>query len=233
MFMVMDFMEHDLKGLMNAMTQPFTASEVKRLLLDLTSALAYCHEHYVLHRDLKTSNLLMNNRGKVCIADFGLARKYGDPPKEYTQPVVTLWYRAPELLLGATTYSAPIDVWSLGCIFAELVLGAPLLAGRGEIDQISQTFKLLSTPTEESWPGVSKLPNWSKVSFRPQPFARLREKFTRGASFTSSTAMSNHGLALLEKMLSLNPAARVTAEGALRHPYFAEDPPPKAHLTLP
>jgi len=71
------------------------------------------------------------------------------------------------------------------------------------------------------------------VSFRPQPFARLREKFTRGASFTSSTAMSNHGLALLEKMLSLNPAARVTAEGALRHPYFAEDPPPKAHLTLP
>jgi len=146
-FMVMDFMEHDLKGLMMAMTQPFSASEIKRLMLDLTSALDYCHEHWVLHRDLKTSNMLFNNRGIACLCDFGLARKYGDPLKEYTQLVVTLWYRAPELLLGAKVYGAAIDVWSLGCIFAELVLRKPLLPGQGEIDQIDKIFKLLGTPS--------------------------------------------------------------------------------------
>ena len=103
---------------------------------DLTSAIEYCHEHWVLHRDLKTSNLLMNNRGMVQVCDFGLARKYGDPLKPYTNMVVTLWYRPPELLLGGKTYGPALDMWSLGCIFAELVLREPLLPGRGEFDQV-------------------------------------------------------------------------------------------------
>jgi len=232
-FMVMDFMEHDLKGLMMAMTQPFSASEIKRLMLDLTSALDYCHEHWVLHRDLKTSNMLFNNRGIACLCDFGLARKYGDPLKEYTQLVVTLWYRAPELLLGAKVYGAAIDVWSLGCIFAELVLRKPLLPGQGEIDQIDKIFKLLGTPTEASWPGSSQLPHMKKVKFRPQPFSHLRDKFKRGMSFTSETALSEKGLELLAAMLTLNPDERITTKQALEHEYFSEQPPPKAHHLMP
>merc|ERR1719327_275981 len=153
----MDFMEHDLKGLMNAMKTPFSASEVKRLMYDLTSAIEYCHEHWVLHRDLKTSNLLMNNRGMVQVCDFGLARKYGDPLKPYTNMVVTLWYRPRE----------------------------PLLPGRGEFDQIDRIFKLLGTPREEIWPGCMQLPHFKKFQFKNQPFNNLGDKFKTGPSFTA------------------------------------------------
>uniref|UniRef100_A0A7S0JKV0 Protein kinase domain-containing protein n=1 Tax=Calcidiscus leptoporus TaxID=127549 RepID=A0A7S0JKV0_9EUKA len=232
-FMAMDFMDHDLKGLMQTMKQPFSASEVKRLMIDLMQALEYCHEHWVLHRDLKTSNLLMSSRGVVSLCDFGLARMYGEPLKNYTELVVTLWYRAPELLLGCKLYGPEIDVWSMGCIFAELVLREPLLPGKGELDQIDKIFKLLGTPTEASWPGVTELPNMNKVQFRPQPFNHLRNKFKRGASFTSETALSDAGLDLLNSMLSLDPKKRITAKQALEHEYFLEQPPPKAHHMMP
>jgi cell division cycle 2-like protein len=235
-FMVMDFMEHDLKGLMNAMKVPFTASEVKRLMLDLTSAIEYCHEHWVLHRDLKTSNLLMNNRGMVQVCDFGLARKYGDPLKPYTNMVVTLWYRPPELLLGGKTYGPALDVWSLGCIFAELVLRQPLLPGRGEFDQIDRIFKLLGTPNESIWPGCQQLPHFKKFSFKNQPFNHLGDKFKTGPSFTaggSGTGLSAEGVQLMNAMLCLNPERRIAARGALDHPYFKESPAPKAHHLMP
>jgi len=233
-FMVMDFMEHDLKGLMHAMKVPFTASEVKRLMLDLTSAIEYCHEHWVLHRDLKTSNLLMNNRGMVMVCDFGLARKYGDPLKPYTNMVVTLWYRPPELLLGGKTYGPALDMWSLGCIFAELVLRQPLLPGRGEFDQIDRIFKLLGTPNESIWPGCQQLPHFKKFSFKNQPFNHLSDKFKTGPSFTAGgTGLSSEGVKLMDSMLCLNPDRRITAREALDHPYFKESPAPKAHHLMP
>ncbi|KAL1514654.1 hypothetical protein AB1Y20_003744 [Prymnesium parvum] len=232
-FMVMDFMEHDLKGLMNVMKEPFTASEVKRLMKDLLEALEYCHEHWVLHRDLKTSNLLMNNQGRVAIADFGLARRYADPLKEYTNMVVTLWYRAPELLLGGRIYGAEIDVWSMGCIFGELILQEPLLPGRGESDQISQIFSLLGSPDPETWPESQQLPVVMKAMFRKQPFNRLRLKFKRGVSFTRAPAISDEGLNLMEAMLTLNPNKRITAKDALKHPYFSEQPQPAAYELMP
>ena len=178
-----------------------------------------------------------------CIADFGLARKYGDPLKPYTPTVVTLWYRAPELLLGSRIYGAALDVWSLGCIFAELVLKEPLLPGRGELDQIGLIFRLLGTPTatDESspnyWPGSSKLPELQKVPFmKHQPRAHLREKFKRGVSFSgasASSAISDAGLALLEGMLTLDPERRITAEAALKHAYSHEAPEPKPHELMP
>lgn len=234
-FMVMDFMEHDLKGLMHAMKQPFSASEVKRLMVDLTSAIEYCHEHWVLHRDLKTSNLLMNNRGQVCVCDFGLARKYGDPLKPYTNMVVTLWYRGPELLLGGKTYGPALDMWSLGCIFAELVLREPLLPGRGEFDQIERIFKLLGTPSEKIWPGCSELPHFKRFAFKNQPFNHLHEKFKTGPSFTSHAAssLSENGIDLMKAMLCLCPERRITAKQAMDHPYFKEQPPPKPHEFFP
>eukprot|EP00900_Chrysochromulina_parva_P011284 jgi/Chrpa1/20156/Chrysochromulina_OHIO_Genome00000612-RA len=237
-FMVMDFMEHDVKQLMAAMRSPFTEAEVKRLMLDLTSALAYCHDRWVFHRDLKTSNLLMNNRGEVAICDFGLARYYHEPLKTYSPTVVTLWYRAPEVLLAdggrgeKTTYGPAVDVWSLGCIFAELVLRAPLLNGQGEIDQVKRIFELLGTPDEETWPGCTALHFLRKYPQRRQPFNRLRDKFKR-ATFTSATALSEAGLDLMLKMLTLDPNQRLSAREALNHPYFREEPPPKPHHLMP
>ena len=137
-FLVMDFLEHDLKTLQEDMLEAFLPSEIKTLLLQLTSAVEYLHSNWILHRDLKTSNILMNNRGQVKIADFGMARYYGDPPPKLTQLVITLWYRAPELLLGADKYGAAVDMWSLGCIFGELLTKQPLLQGKHELDQLSK-----------------------------------------------------------------------------------------------
>ncbi|XP_057416218.1 cyclin-dependent kinase G-2 isoform X2 [Lotus japonicus] len=163
-FMVMEYMEHDLKGLMESMKQPFSQSEVKCLMIQLLEGVKYLHDNWVLHRDLKTSNLLLNNRGELKICDFGLARQYGSPLKPYTHLVVTLWYRAPELLLGAKQYSTAIDMWSLGCIMAELLSKEPLFNGRTEFDQLDKIFRILGTPNESIWPGFSKLPG-VKVNF--------------------------------------------------------------------
>uniref|UniRef100_A0A6N2MXG8 Protein kinase domain-containing protein n=1 Tax=Salix viminalis TaxID=40686 RepID=A0A6N2MXG8_SALVM len=135
-FMVMEYMEHDLKGLMESMRQPFSQSEVKCLMLQLLEGTKYLHDNWVLHRDLKTSNLLLNNRGELKICDFGC--QYGSPLKPYTHLVVTLWYRAPELLLGAKQYSTAIDMWSLGCIMAELLSKEPLFNGKTEVDQLDK-----------------------------------------------------------------------------------------------
>lgn len=138
-YIVMEFLEHDLKTLQEEMDEPFRASEVKTLMLQLGSAVEFLHAHWIMHRDLKTSNILMNNRGEIKLADFGMARFCGDPPPQnLTQLVVTLWYRSPELLLGATTYDSSVDIWSLGCIFGELLTRNPLLQGKNEVDQLSK-----------------------------------------------------------------------------------------------
>lgn len=134
----MDFLEHDMKTLLNNMHEPFLPSETKTLLLQVISAVEFLHSHWIMHRDLKTSNLLMNNRGEIKLADFGMARFYGDPPPKLTQLVVTLWYRAPELLLGAEKYGPEIDMWSIGCIFGELLTKEPLLCGKNEVGQLSE-----------------------------------------------------------------------------------------------
>ena len=135
-YIVMDFVEHDLKSLLEDMREPFLQSEVKTLMLQLCSAVAHMHLNWILHRDLKTSNLLMTNRGEMKIADFGLARYYSKPVEHMTELVVTLWYRAPELLFGTKKYSTEIDMWSVGCIMAELLLKEPLFQGKSEIDQL-------------------------------------------------------------------------------------------------
>jgi cell division cycle 2-like protein len=138
-YIVMEFLEHDLKTLQEDMDEPFLPSEVKTLMLQLGSAVEFLHARWIMHRDLKTSNILMNNRGEIKLADFGMARFCGDPPPEnLTQLVVTLWYRSPELLLGATTYDSSVDIWSLGCIFGELLTRNPLLQGKNEVDQLSK-----------------------------------------------------------------------------------------------
>ncbi|KAF8973717.1 kinase-like domain-containing protein [Flammula alnicola] len=219
-FVVMDFIEHDLKSLLTVMPSPFLQSEIKTLMLQLLSAVNHCHQNWILHRDLKTSNLLMNNRGTIKVADFGLARRYGDPVGVggMTQLVVTLWYRAPEILLGATTYSTAIDMWSVGCIFAELLLKEPLFQAHGELELISMIFKLLGPPTKNSWPEYFSLPLAKTLSLPSSQPHQFRQKFQY---------LTSAGLDLLMSLLTYDPERRISAEEALEHPYFTESPLPK------
>ncbi|KAI8816079.1 kinase-like domain-containing protein [Fimicolochytrium jonesii] len=223
-FIVMEFVEHDLKSLMGTMSSPFLQSETKTLMLQLISAVACLHQNWIVHRDLKTSNLLMNNAGQMKVADFGLARRFGSPLGHMTQLVVTLWYRAPELLLGAKEYSTAIDMWSIGCIFGELVNKEPLLAGRGEFDQLKRIFQLLGTPTERNWPGMAKLPGLKTFNFVTQPHNNLRSRFPY---------LTENGLNLMNRLLCYDPEKRITADEALRHPYFTEPPLPKDPSLFP
>ncbi|MCJ1243218.1 hypothetical protein MMC30_000415 [Trapelia coarctata] len=226
-FLVMDFLEHDLKTLQEDMVEPFLPSEIKTLLLQLTSAVEYLHSNWILHRDLKTSNLLMNNRGQMKVADFGMARYYGDPPPKLTQLVVTLWYRAPELLLGAEKYGPEIDMWSVGCIFGELLTKEPLLQGKNEVDQLSKIFELCGIPTEKTWPSFRRLRNAKSLRL---PHTSQTDGAVIRAKFPFLTTAGN---ALLTSLLALNPATRPTASEMLAHPYFKEDPKPKATAMFP
>ncbi|KAJ3073134.1 hypothetical protein HDU98_002170 [Podochytrium sp. JEL0797] len=223
-FIVMEFVEHDLKSLMDSMRTPFLQSEIKTLMMQLLSAVDCLHAKWIMHRDLKTSNLLMNNRGMMKVADFGLARRFGDPLGNMTQLVVTLWYRAPELLLGAKEYTTAIDMWSVGCIFAELVNKEPLAPGQGEIDQLSKIFKLLGNPSEQVWPGFSNLPNAKSFNFKHQPFNNLKLRFP---------SLTANGIDLMQKLLTYDPKQRITAAEALKHPYFSESPAPKDPSLFP
>ncbi|PVZ96478.1 hypothetical protein BB558_007639 [Smittium angustum] len=223
-YLVMDYIDHDLKALITDMPSVFLQSEIKTLMLQLLSAVGFLHENWIVHRDLKTSNLLMNNFGEIKVADFGLARKYGSPLGPMTQLVVTLWYRAPELLFGEKEYSTAVDMWSIGCIFAELIDKEPLFPGRGEIDQISKIFSLLGTPNENTWPQFSSLPNAKMFTFANQPRSKLREKFIN---------LTQNGIDLLSRMLEYNPKTRITAQEALDHPYFKESPFPKDPSLFP
>lgn len=229
-YLVMDFVEHDLKTLLEDMAEPFLPSEIKTLMLQIVSATQYLHSHWILHRDLKTSNLLMNNRGEIKLADFGMARYIASPAPKLTQLVVTLWYRSPELLLGAENYSSEIDIWSLGCIFGELLTKHPLLQGKNEVDQLSKIFALLGTPTKENWPDFRSLPNAKAL----HPLLSSSSAAAKTQSQLSFPYLTQSGLRLLRSMLSLNPTNRPTASQILQHPYFFnEDPRPKAKEFFP
>ncbi|KAI0180927.1 kinase-like protein [Hypoxylon sp. FL1284] len=228
-FLVLEFLEHDLMSILGDMPEPFLASEVKTLLGQLASGVAYLHEHWILHRDLKTSNLLLNNRGRLKIADFGMARYVGDPPPpRLTQLVVTLWYRAPELLLGAREYGPAVDMWSVGCVFGELLTREPLLQGRSEADELARIFELCGVPTDDAWPGFRRLPN-ARLLRLPKPSSAATGSVVR-ARFPLLTAA---GADLLSRLLSLDPARRPSARDVLRHDFFRQDPKPKHEAMFP
>jgi len=225
----MDFLEHDLKTLLEDMTEPFLPSETKTLLLQICSATEYLHANWIMHRDLKTSNILMNNRGEIKLADFGMARYTGNPAPKLTQLVVTLWYRAPELLLGAEEYGFEIDIWSIGCIFAELLTREPVFQGKNEVGQLSAIFGLIGTPTAESWPGFRSLAN-AKTLY---PLLNKAESRKSNLNATKFPYLTVAGVELLSAMLTLNPDDRPTAAQILSRSYFREDPRPKPKEMFP
>ncbi|RLO02992.1 hypothetical protein DYB28_013446, partial [Aphanomyces astaci] len=142
-------------------------------------------------------------------------------------------YRAPELLLGTLQYSTAVDMWSVGCIFAEMILLSPLFMGRGEIDQLDQIFKLLGAPSEANWPNVHHLPNVANVKWKGAKRSMLREKFPVASVIGGQSVLSNAGFDLMQKLLTLDPAQRISAHDALHHEYFAESPPPKPLHLMP
>uniref|UniRef100_A0A0B7AWF9 Protein kinase domain-containing protein n=1 Tax=Arion vulgaris TaxID=1028688 RepID=A0A0B7AWF9_9EUPU len=214
LYLVFEFLSMDLKkyldsipsgGLMDPML-------VKSYLYQITEGILFCHKRRVLHRDLKPQNLLINDSGVIKIADFGLARAFGIPVRVYTHEVVTLWYRAPEILLGSQRYSVPADIWSIGCIFAEMLTKRPLFHGDSEIDQLFRIFRTLTTPTEETWPGVLNLPDF-KPTFPHWKTNQLSSCLKQ---------LDNPGLELLQEMLIYDPAQRIPARDILEHKYFAD-----------
>ena len=208
LYLIFEHLDMDLKKHMRSET--LTPDMVKSYTRQMLEAVLHCHTHRVIHRDLKPQNLLIDRAGTLKLCDFGLARAFGLPIKTYTHEVVTLWYRAPEILLGARQYSTPVDIWSVGCIFAEMAQGRPLFCGDSEIDQLFKIFKILGTPTEEIYPGSTTLPDY-KTSFprwRPQGLDRFVPK------------LDAVGMDLLNQMICLDPTRRISAKAALQHPYF-------------
>ncbi|KEY71605.1 hypothetical protein S7711_06065 [Stachybotrys chartarum IBT 7711] len=235
LYLVFEFLDLDLKKYMEALpvseggrgkALPDGTSEiiqhlglgekmVQKFMWQLCQGIKYCHSRRILHRDLKPQNLLINGEGNLKLADFGLARAFGVPLRTYTHEVVTLWYRAPEILLGGRQYSTGVDMWSVGCIFAEMCTKKPLFPGDAEIDEIFKIFKLLGKPTEEVWPGITSYPDF-KSTF---------PKWERDWSRPLCANLDAKGLDLLEMMLVYDPAGRISAKQAINHPYFEDYTP--------
>jgi serine/threonine protein kinase len=212
LMLVFEYMDKDLKKYMDTYGSPLPHDQIKSFMFQLLNGVAFCHERHVLHRDLKPQNLLINRKGELKLADFGLARAFGIPVNTFSNEVVTLWYRAPDVLLGSRSYDTSIDIWSAGCIMAEMFTGRPLFPGQQNEDQLVRIFRLMGTPSEATWPGVSQLSEW-KPDFAIFPAVGLNSVLPQ---------IDPQGMDLLNQMLRLRPEERATAHNLLLHPWFAE-----------
>ena len=207
LYLVFEWVDKDLKKYMDAIAGGLELPVLKQLLFQLIRGIAYCHQQKVLHRDLKPQNLLINREGELKLADFGLARAFGIPVRQFTHEVVTLWYRAPDVLMGNRRYSTPVDVWSIGAILAEMHNGRPLFPGTSDADQLDLIFRTLGTPDEQLFPGMAQLPDYKPATYRqyarPDTLAHLVD------------GLPADGVDLMERMLRYDPAERITAHDAL------------------
>lgn len=171
-----------------------------------------------MHRDLKGANLLVNNRGELKITDFGLARPLEENRTKYTPGVVTRWYRPPELLFGSDVYNESLDIWGTGCIIAEMYIRKPLFGASSDLDQLRMLCTYCGTPTEETYPGVSELPDFSKLNLKPEK--RILREYLLGK------LIDREAVDIIDKMLVMDPKQRITAAQALEHEYFKCEPLP-------
>jgi len=217
-YMVFEYMDHDLTGILSQSLFTFTDAHLKSLCKQMLAGLAYLHHKGVIHRDIKGSNILINNRGELKLADFGLARFYQKRRRsDYTNRVITLWYRPPELLFGATIYGPEVDMWSAGCIMLELFTKKPVFQGNEEIHQLDTIYRVIGTPTPDRWSDVANLPWYELVKPRDEIPNHFRDMFRKW--------MSQPALDLAERLLCYDPAARATAVQALEAPYFTQEEP--------
>ncbi|KAK9695010.1 negative regulator of the PHO system [Basidiobolus ranarum] len=214
LMLVFECMEQDLKKYMdthgnNGVLEPLT---IKSFMFKFLRGIAFCHENRVLHRDLKPQNLLINSRCELKLGDFGLARAFGIPVNTFSNEVVTLWYRAPDVLLGSRNYTTTIDIWSAGCIMAEMCTGRPLFPGTTNDDQLLKIFRALGTPSEHSWPTVSQFPAYRNnfPFYSPQNLSQILPM------------IDPYGIDLLSRMLQYQPHLRISAKDALQHVYFQD-----------
>ncbi|KAE8581978.1 hypothetical protein XENTR_v10019894 [Xenopus tropicalis] len=211
--LVFEYLDKDLKQYLDDCGNLINLHNVKLFLYQLLRGLSYCHRRKVLHRDLKPQNLLINEKGELKLADFGLARAKSIPTKTYSNEVVTLWYRPPDILLGSTEYSTQIDMWGVGCIFYEMVTGRPLFPGSTVEEQLHFIFRILGTPTEETWPGIlsnEEFKSYNYPRYYPDPIQK------------HAARLDSDGANLLTKLLQLEGRNRISAEEAMRHLYFQE-----------
>ncbi|KAI8330003.1 kinase-like domain-containing protein [Choanephora cucurbitarum] len=220
-YLVFDYFEMDLRRYMDKTKRKgMTANHIKSFTHQLLKGIRYCHSHRIIHRDLKPQNLLIDKHGRLTIADLGLSRAFGVPMRTYTHQVITLWYRAPEILLGSRHYSTAVDMWSVGCIMAEMITLKAIFPGATQIDEMFRIFQMLGTPTEETWPGVSTLPDYN-ASFPPWKAKELR-KAIEDYSY-SIRDLPDATYDLLESLLTYDPATRLSAAKAEQHVYFYND----------
>jgi serine/threonine protein kinase len=214
LFLVFEFVDKDLKKFMENNEGPLAPGVIKSFTYQLLAGLEYCHVRGVMHRDLKPQNILISRDGRLKIADFGLARAFVPPIRPFTHEVVTLWYRPPEILLGCKTYALPVDMWAVGTILAEMSTKRPLFPGDSEVDEIFKIFRVLGTPSEETWPGVTSLQDWNE-KFPIWPSLQI---------YKFMPTLEESGVDLVEQLMAIDPRRRISALEAMKHPYFSDLP---------
>ncbi len=223
-YLVFDFCEHDLAGLLSNVNVKFSMGEIKKVMQQLLNGLFFIHSQKILHRDMKAANILITKNGVLKLADFGLARAISSSNKSghanrYTNRVVTLWYRPPELLLGERNYGSPVDLWGAGCIMAEMWTRSPIMQGNTEQNQINLISQLCGSITPEVWPGVEKLDLYNKLDLPKQQKRKVKERL-------KAYVKCPYALDLLDKLLILDPSKRLDSDSALNHDFFWSDPMP-------